>query len=178
MTKSLPEKAMSTEPYAKQKTHGLHGEPVGSIDSNGVTVLEGKNDECPQIPKVNTITSGKEDANDKMLIGDGPHHDDSSFKNSSPLHICSSGSSDVLTEDDEPAKGELDIGDTLATLVLRMTPYHIKSYKENQSSTLKCPLSTQIRLEHFVNNLYQLPHFCFYFVTSAKYLNSEPGELT
>lgn len=150
----LPEKATSTEPYARQTTHDFPGELVGGVDSNGDDVSNGRNDGCPQITILNTILSGKEDVNDKMMIGDGPNHQPSPFKNASSLDIGSSRScngdksmsdTDILAENDEPAKGDLDIGKTSATLVSRKTPQDILSIKGNQNSNLKLPLSTQAR---------------------------------
>ncbi|XP_024168983.1 uncharacterized protein At4g18490 isoform X1 [Rosa chinensis] len=124
----LPEKAMSIESYAEQTTHDLPAELV--VDSDGDAGVDGKYD--------------------KMLIGDGPNHEDSPLKNSSPLDIGSLGSgdrsmsgSDTLTENDEPAKGSLDNGEALTTLVSRKTSHDIKSIKGTQNSTLKLPLSTQ-----------------------------------
>ncbi|XP_062028285.1 uncharacterized protein At4g18490-like isoform X2 [Rosa rugosa] len=124
----VPEEAMSIESYAEQTTHDLPAELV--VDSDGDAGVDGKND--------------------KMLIGDGPNHEDSPLKNSSPLDIGSLGSgdrsmsgSDTLTENDEPAKGNLDNGEALATLVSRKTSHDIKSIKGTQNSTLKLPLSTQ-----------------------------------
>jgi hypothetical protein len=165
----LPETAMSTEPYAKQTTHDLPGELVGGIDSNVDTVLDRKKDGCPQITKVNTISSGK-DVNDKLLIEDGTDHEDLPFQNSSPLDIGCSGSNNgdrsmsdsaILTENDEVAKGDLDIGETSAKLVLCKTPHDFKSITGNENSTVKLPLFTQARLEKSVNNLYQLLPFVF-----------------
>ncbi|KAK9936541.1 hypothetical protein M0R45_013377 [Rubus argutus] len=74
------------------------------------------------------------------------------FLNSSPLDIGCSGSNNgdrsmsdsaILTENDEVAKGDLDIGETSATLVLCKTPHDIKSITGNENSTLKLPLFTQ-----------------------------------
>lgn len=150
----LPEKAMSAEPYARQTTHDFPGDLVGGVDSNGDDVSNRRNVGCPQITKVNTILSGKEDVNDKMLIGDGPNHQPSTFKNASSLDIGSSGScngdrsmsdTDILAENDESATGDSDIGKTSATLVSRKTPQDILSIKGNQHSNLKLPLSTEAR---------------------------------
>ncbi|KAM5573978.1 uncharacterized protein ABKV19_013480 [Rosa sericea] len=129
----------------------LPAEFVGGVDLNGDAGVEGKNGGCPQIKKVNIISSGKEAVDDKMMIEDGPNHEDLPFENSSPLDIGRLGSSygdrsmsdsDTLTEN-EPAKGDLDNGETLATMVSRKTPHNINSIKGTQNSTLKLPLSTQ-----------------------------------
>ncbi|PRQ19394.1 hypothetical protein RchiOBHm_Chr7g0216741 [Rosa chinensis] len=148
----LPEETMPIEPYTEQTIHDLPAELVGGVDLNGDAGVDGKNGGCPQIKKVNIISSGKEAVNDKMMIEDGPHLEDFPFKNSSPLDIGRLGSSygdrsmsdsDTLTENDEPAKGDLDNGETLASVVSRKTPHNINSIKGTQNSSLKLPLSTQ-----------------------------------
>ncbi|KAK9937281.1 hypothetical protein M0R45_014082 [Rubus argutus] len=112
----VPQTDMSTAPYAKQTTHDLPGELVGGIDSNVDTVFRQKEGWLPQIAKVNAISSGK-DVNDKMLIEDGPDHEDLPFQNSSPLDIGCSGSNNgdrsmsdsaILTENDEAAKATIN----------------------------------------------------------------------
>ncbi|ONI10622.1 hypothetical protein PRUPE_4G057700 [Prunus persica] len=156
----LSEKAMPTEPYANQATHDLPHQLVGGVDSNGDTVFEGKNDDYSHITNVNTFSSGKEDVNEKMPIRDGPDHEDSHLKDSSPMNIAGSGSnnggrsksgSDILTENFEPAIDDSDLEDNSNSLVSKETPHNIKSMKEDQNSTGKLPLSMQGR--HFHSNV-------------------------
>ncbi|KAK9925443.1 hypothetical protein M0R45_033767 [Rubus argutus] len=129
-------------------TAGCQGSKVDLAEGTVHSMKEGW---LHQIAKVNAISSGK-DVNDKMLIEDGPDHEDLPFQNSSPLDIGCSGSNNgdrtmsdsaILTENHEAAKGDLHIGEASATLVLCKTPHDIKSITGNQNSTLKLPLFTQ-----------------------------------
>nr|XP_011465021.1 PREDICTED: uncharacterized protein At4g18490 isoform X1 [Fragaria vesca subsp. vesca] len=148
----LPEKVVSIEPYAEQTIHDLPTELVSGVDSNADAGVDRTNGGCPQIKKVNTISGGKEAANDKMLVEDGANNEELPFKRSSPLDIGRLGSSngdrsmsdcDTLIGNAEPAKGDLDNGETLATVVSRKTPHDINSIKGTENSNLKLPLSTQ-----------------------------------
>ncbi|XP_048447269.1 uncharacterized protein At4g18490-like isoform X1 [Pyrus x bretschneideri] len=161
----LSEKAMATEPYGKPATDDLSGQLVGGVDSNGSTVFEGKNDGCLQITDLNTISSGKEDVDEKMSAGDGPNSEDLPLKDSSSVNIantdsnngdgCKSGSdistqnaepklgSDISTENAESAIDNLDLEDNSNTFVSRKTLHNIKCIKDDQNSTLKLPLSAE-----------------------------------
>ncbi|CAN6689708.1 unnamed protein product [Malus baccata var. baccata] len=161
----LSEKDMATEPCAKPATDDLSGQLVGGVDSNGGTVFEGKNDGCLQITDLNTISSGKEDVDEKMLAGDGPNSEDLPLKDSSSVNIantdsnngdgCKSGSdistqnaepklgSDISTENDESAIDNLDLEDNSNTFISRKTLHNIKCIKDDQNSTSKLPLSAE-----------------------------------
>ncbi|XP_070663267.1 uncharacterized protein At4g18490-like isoform X2 [Malus domestica] len=161
----LSEKDMATEPYAKPATDDLSGQLVGGVDSNGGTVFEGKNDGCLQITDLNTISSGKEDVDEKMSAGDGPNSEDLPLKDSSSVNIantdsnngdgCKSGSdistqnaepklgSDISTENAESAIDNLDLGDNSNTFISRKTLHNIKCIKDDQNSTSKLPLSAE-----------------------------------